>query len=378
MGLHCGPQQALLNCFAMDYEGRQDKLRSTLEGNAFDALLVTHLPNVRYLCGFTGSAGALFISRTGTTFFSDGRYKEQARTEVQQARIMIGGKAPMALAGEWLKAHAKNMRITKLGIESQHVSVAEHRQFRKILPSTIRVREAPGLVEAARMVKDADEIALLRAAIQMGEGLLPVATKTIRPGVKETEVAAEMEYAARREGAEGMSFDTIIASGPRSALPHGRASTALIPSKGFVVCDFGIIRAGYCSDMTRTLHVGTLSRDARHMYNAVREAQQAAIDQTAPGVKIGDVDLAARRVLKKSGLGKYFTHSTGHGVGLEIHEMPRIAAGNDELLQPGMVITIEPGAYIPGTGGVRIEDMVLVTERSCEVLTTADKELIVV
>jgi Xaa-Pro aminopeptidase len=212
----------------------------------------------------------------------------------------------------------------------------------------------------------------------VGEGLLPVATKTIRPGVKETEVAAEMEYAARREGAEGMSFDTIIASGSRSALPHGRASTTLIPSKGFVVCDFGIIRAGYCSDMTRTLHVGTLSPDARHMYSAVREAQQAAIDQTAPGVKIGDVDLAARRVLKKSGLGKYFTHSTGHGVGLEIHEMPRIAAGNDELLQPGMVITIEPGAYVPGIGGVRIEDMVLVTERGCEVLTTADKELIVV
>jgi Xaa-Pro aminopeptidase len=173
-----------------------------------------------------------------------------------------------------------------------------------------------------------------------------------------------------------MSFETIIASGERSALPHGRASGAKIPASGFVVCDFGVILTGYCSDMTRTVYVGRPPNGALRLYEAVKAAQQAAVEVVRPGITTGDVDAAARKVLQKQGFGRFFTHSTGHGVGLEIHEAPRIAAGQDQILEPGMVITIEPGAYIPGKWGVRIEDMVVVTESGCEVLTPTSKELI--
>jgi Xaa-Pro aminopeptidase len=202
--------------------------------------------------------------------------------------------------------------------------------------------------------------------------------KSIRPGRSENSVAAEIEYAARRGGAEKMSFDTIVAAGPRSALPHGVASAAAIPRNGFVVMDFGVILAGYCSDMTRTVHMGRPNAAMRGMYEAVREAQLAGIEAVRPGVEAGKVDRAARRVLSAASLARYFTHSTGHGVGLEVHEPPRVARAAVEVLRPGMVITIEPGVYLPGKAGVRIEDMVLVTERGVEVLTPAPKDLLLV
>jgi Xaa-Pro aminopeptidase len=187
-----------------------------------------------------------------------------------------------------------------------------------------------------------------------------------------------MELAARNAGAEGMSFETIIAGGPRSALPHGRASLAAIPARGFVVCDFGVILHGYCSDRTRTVWMGAATAEGRRAYAAVLEAQLAAIDAIKPGVALQSVDGAARNVLKKHGLGKYFTHSTGHGVGLEVHEAPRVAQGQTDILQPGMVITIEPGVYLPGEWGVRIEDMVIVTPSGSEVLAPTQKEFLAV
>jgi Xaa-Pro aminopeptidase len=202
--------------------------------------------------------------------------------------------------------------------------------------------------------------------------------KKIRPGVAEVEVAGAMEYAARQSGADGMAFPTILASGIRSAIIHGRASQARIPARGFVVCDFGVILAGYCSDRTRTFHVGKPTADARYLYDAVLEAQQAAIKSVRPGATAAEVDAAARNVLKRQKLDRYFTHSTGHGLGLEIHEAPRLALGQDQELEPGMVITIEPGAYIPGKWGVRIEDVVLVTSTGCEVLTPTSKDLVVI
>ena len=212
--------------------------------------------------------------------------------------------------------------------------------------------------------------------MDLGASLLDVALRTIRPGVKETDVAARMEYAARQRGAEAMSFETIVAAGTRSALPHGRATAHAVPARGFVVLDFGVILRGYCSDMTRTVWVVKISRSERTLYEAVREAQQAATEAVRAGVTCGAVDLAARSVLRKARLDRYFTHSTGHGVGLEIHEEPRVARGRQEVLEPGMVITIEPGVYVPGRGGVRIEDMVLVREGGCDVLTPAPKALI--
>ena len=358
----------------MDYTARQEQLQRGLDDHGLDALVVTHLPNIRYLCGFSGSAGVFLMTGSKSLFFSDERYAEQAGAEVRGAAVMIGHKTPLVAAGEWLAS--KGHKIRALGIEPEHLSVADRRQLGKTLGPARGVRQAPPLIERARMLKDRRELESMRAAARLAARLFGVALTTIHPGIKEVDVAAEMEYAARKAGAEGMSFETIIASGKRSALPHGRASSALIPAHGFVVCDFGVILAGYCSDMTRTVHVGTPSAKARHIYSAVREAQQAAVEAVRPGVMIERVHAAARKLLNKRKLAQYFKHSTGHGVGLEIHEAPRIAAGQRELLETGMVITIEPGVYVPGFGGVRIEDMVAVTSEDCEIFTPTSKELI--
>jgi Xaa-Pro aminopeptidase len=291
--------------------------------------------------------------------------------------VVAGKKTPLLSAAEWIARAAKRRRRL-VGIEGESMTVAGERRLAALLGKSVRLRQAPNLIERMRMIKDADELARIRKAVLLAAGLFETVRKTVRPGVQETEVAAQIEFEARRAGADGMSFETIIAGGRRSALPHGRASHQELPAKGFVVCDFGVILAGYCSDMTRTVYVGRVNREVRDFYEAVREAQLAGISAVRPGVTVGEVDRAARNVLKRAGLGRYFTHSTGHGVGLEIHEPPRVAAGQPEVLQPGMVITIEPGAYIPDQWGVRIEDMVVVTGRGCEVLTPTTKELIAV
>jgi Xaa-Pro aminopeptidase len=343
-------------------------------------LLVSHLPNIRYLCGFSGSAGFLLVSETGSFFFTDVRYDTQGREEVQGAKVVIARKALLDALGAWIVAHRGKSRSRgwTIGIEGEHLTVAERKRLADLLPSGVRLRDAPGLVERARMVKDDEELGLIRAAVRLGATLFDRALEVLRPGVKEADVAAEMEYAARRAGAEEMSFPTIVASGARSALPHGRATQQAIVPGGFVVCDFGVILAGYCSDQTRTVWVGAASKEAQDAYAAVKEAQEAAIAAVGPGVSVGEVDAAARKVLRKAGLGRYFTHSTGHGVGLEIHEAPRVAAGQKELLKPGMVITIEPGVYFPRKWGVRIEDMVAVREGGCEVLTPTGKDFLAV
>jgi Xaa-Pro aminopeptidase len=368
----------------MNFLVRQKTLRARLASGGLDALLVSHLPNIRYLCGFTGSAGLLLVAETGSVFFTDVRYDVQAREEVKGAKVVIARSGLLTSLAEWVgarrkKSGPKSGRWT-LGIEAEHLTVAERKRLADGLPSGLRLKNAPALVERARMVKDDGELALIRAAVSLGATLFDRALEVMRPGVRETDVAAEMEYAARRAGAEGMSFPTIIASGARSALPHGRATEQVIAPGGFVVCDFGVILGGYCSDQTRSVWVGPASgahgKAARRAYDAVREAQESAIASVRAGVTAGDVDAAARKVLQKAGLGRYFTHSTGHGVGLEIHEAPRVAAGQKEVLQPGMVITIEPGVYLPGKWGLRIEDMVAVREGGCEVLTPTGKEFL--
>jgi Xaa-Pro aminopeptidase len=366
----------------MNFLLRQKKLRENLATTRFDALLISHLPNIRYLCGFTGSAGFLLIDEASSVFFSDVRYDTQAREEVKGAKVVIARKSVLLALGEWMGARRKRSRRWTIGVEGEHMTLAEGRRLNGLLPSGLRLRSATALVERARMVKDSDELASIRAAVRLGATLfdraLEVLRAGIKEGVKETDVAAEMEYAGREAGAEAMSFPTIVASGARSALPHGRATAQPIADSGFVVCDFGVILAGYCSDQTRTVWVGRDSKEARHAYESVREAQQAAIAAVRPGVAAAEVDEAARRVLRRAGMGRHFTHSTGHGVGLEIHESPRIGAGQKEILQLGMVITIEPGVYFPGKWGVRIEDMVAVNENGCEVLTPTSKDFLAV
>jgi Xaa-Pro aminopeptidase len=361
----------------MNHQARLQSLQQMVESKKLDGLLIGHPPNLRYLCGFTGSTGALLVNSGGSVFFTDGRYTEQAHVEVRGAKIAIGRKAPLTAAAEWVGRRARGKRPRAIGVEGEHLSVAARHRLAEALPKHVRLREAPALVEQTRMVKDADEVEAIRAAVSAGARLFDRALEVLRPGVREIEVAAEMEYAARRAGADAMSFETIIAAGARSALPHGRASGAVIGS-GFVVCDFGVILHGYCSDRTRTVFVGSAPEEARQLYAAVLEAQQAALAEVGSGVSVGQVDRAARKALQRKGLAKRFTHSTGHGVGLEIHEAPRVAKGQQEILRPGMVITIEPGVYLPGKWGVRIEDMVVVTERGCEVLTPTQKEFIVI
>lgn len=353
----------------MNYQARQRRCLAAVREQGLDWLLVTHPANIRYLCGFTGSSGVLLLGKRGA-LYTDGRYREQARAEVEGASVVVS-PAPLQAAAKGQVGQAG-----RVGIEAEHVSVATQAALRRALGEGTRLRSTAGLVEGMRMVKEAGEIRLLRRAADLGARLFEVAVNAIRPGLPETEIAAELEYAARRGGAAGMSFETIVAAGPRSARPHGVASAQRIPRKGFVVLDFGVILGGYCSDMTRTVHVGEAAGEARRMYEAVRRAQEAAIATVRPGAPAGEVDAAARKVLAEEGWGEYFTHSTGHGVGLEVHEPPRLGRGQKERLREGMVVTIEPGIYVPGRGGVRIEDMVVVTRQGCEVLAPATKELI--
>ena len=356
----------------MDYDRRRRALLAALPRFHADVLLVSHLPNVRYLCGFTGSAGVLALHAGKPVFFTDGRYAEQAHAEVRGARIVIARTGALEASAAW--AAKRGMRA--IGLEANHTTLAARSALKRSLGAGFRLREIGGIIERQRQVKDESEIALVRDAVNLGSSLLDPVLRAVRPGVPEAAVAAELEFAARQRGADAMSFETIVAAGVRSALPHGRASAAPIPARGFVVLDFGVILHGYCSDMTRTVWVGKISRSERDLYEAVREAQQAGIEAVRAGVTCGEVDHAARSVLRRARLDRFFAHSTGHGVGLEIHEEPRLARGCQQVLEPGLVITIEPGVYIPGRGGVRIEDMVVVREGGCEVLTPAPKALI--
>ena len=370
--------------FLMNYRQRQIRLQEVLEGRRLRALMVVHRPNVRYLCGFTGSAGILVFlrekkaGRWTRTLFTDGRYTQQAREQCQGVRVVIPRMAVLDGVARYLGA----ARVEAAGFGSGHMTVEEKTH----LEAALRRATKPGkrvalrpiglLVEGQRMVKEPAEIRALAAAVKLGSRVFAYGVKRIRPGMSEAGLAAEIEYFARRNGAEGMSFDTLIAGGRRSALPHGVASANRLPGKGFVIMDLGVILGGYCSDMTRTVHLGPAGKEARRIYQAVLEAELAALSAVKPGAASGDVDAAARKVLRKYGYARYFTHSTGHGVGLEIHEPPRLGKGQVEKLAPGMVVTVEPGAYIPGVGGVRIEDMVLVTRTGCKVLTPTPKQLI--
>jgi len=356
----------------MNYLARQKKFQQTLQAERLDGFVVTHAANLRYLCGYTGSNGLLLFLNGRKTFFTDGRYTQQAGAEVEGARIVIPKSALIKDAAVLIG----KLRSAKIGFEADLTTVAAADQMRELTPKRIRWIPAAGLVMRHRLIKDAEELKLIRAAVQLGAKVFLEALESLRPGVPEVEVAGRLEYAARRAGADGMSFETIVAAGKRGALPHGRASTVSIPRRGFVVIDSGVILRGYCSDMTRTVHVGRAGRVERAWYNAVLEAQLAGIAAVKAGVMAGEIDQAARSTLGKSRLDQYFTHSTGHGVGLEIHEPPRLGKSQAEALEPGMVITIEPGIYVPGKGGIRIEDMVVVTSRGAEVLTPVTKELI--
>ena len=361
----------------MDHLRRIGQLRRRLTRTGLQGLVVTHLPDLRYLSGFTGSSAVLAITRRSARLFTDGRYTAQAAEEVKAAQVQIMASSLSIAAVQWLAAQPG---VEFVGFDPVNTTVADLTRWRAALPSRLRrsflTPLAAPLVEPLRMVKDEDELTIMIEAALIGCKLFEHVLGVIRPGLAEVEVAAELEYEARLLGAEGMSFETIVASGVRSSMPHGRATEARLPRRGFLTLDFGVILKGYCSDMTRTVHLGTPKTNERNIYQSVLEAQETAVAAVCAGARCGDVDEAARGVLRSVGLAEAFSHSTGHGVGLEIHEAPRIGAAQTTRLLPGMVITIEPGVYLPGEFGIRIEDMVAVTRTGGQVLTPAPKALI--
>jgi Xaa-Pro aminopeptidase len=345
-------------------------LRENEEARA-EAFLTTALPNVRYLTGFTGSNAALLITPLRATLFTDPRYRTQSALECD-CHVRVGkGKLAKHIASAVTRQH-----IRSLAFELNRVSFEDHQQLAELLKG-VELKAIGGLVETLRMVKSADEIATIRASVKLNSAALEQALRHFKPGMAEVDLAAEIDYRMRLLGADGTAFDTIVASGKRSALPHAHPTANSIDSNELLLIDMGASVAGYASDMTRTYAVGKASPKIRRMYKAVLDSQLTALALLKPGMACGKLDRAVRDVLRGYGFDKLFVHSTGHGLGLEIHERPRIGRKEAVKLEAGMTITIEPGVYEEGTGGVRIEDTVLVTERGCEVLTPTRKELVV-
>ena len=345
------------------------------------ALVVSAAPNIAYLCGFTGTAGFLVLSPGDVRLIVDGRYEAGARRQVREGVLAameietVERRYDLALA-----AVLERVRARRTGFEAQHVSVATLTAWQKATPS-IEWVPTEHLVERPRMVKDAGEIVIIRRACRNLSDVARQIGNWVAEGRTERDVARSIDQALERAGFDGPAFPTIVAAGPNSAHPHARPTDRRLESGDLVLLDFGGRLDGYCGDLTRMAAVGQVGAEARSLFEAVREAQSAAIAAVRPGREATAVDTAAREVLERHGLREAVLHATGHGLGLELHEAPRIARPDPhhtDRLEAGMVCTIEPGAYVDGLGGVRLEDDVLVTAEGCEVLTDAPRDLVVV
>ena len=351
---------------------RLKRLRQALYARGASALLETHLPNIYYLSGFTGDSGALLVEASSTTLFTDGRFTIQAKEEARGIRTRIHSGPIFEAVGEYLRKRGR----ANIAISPSRLSLTAWKALKKASGKSVKWVNLDGVVDQLRAVKDSFEIDRLRESARLGSEVMEETMALVRPGVSELDIAAEIGYRMRRKGASGESFEAIVAAGTRSALPHARPTQRRIGKNELVVLDLGAILRHYCSDLTRTVYVGRAPVRVRQWYSAVLGAQTAAREVLKSGVTAGAVDSAARNVLQELGLAKYFVHSTGHGLGLEIHEDPRIARGQKRILLAGNAITLEPGVYVEGVGGIRIEDEALVTDRGCEILTTAPRELL--
>lgn len=355
-----------------EFRQRREWLVSSLPKHELDAILITSLPNIRYLTGFTGSNAFLLLSRTAEVLFTDPRYTIQAAQETS-CRVKTVTGSTLAGVG---KAIPK-LKLRRMGFERNHIPFHVHEFLRTEMPLGSEFKPVADLVETRRMVKSEAEIALIRKAVETNSAAYQRALAKVKVNMRESDLAAEIEYQMRRLGAEGPSFETIVASGARAALPHARPTRNPIQSDQLLLIDMGATQDGYTSDMTRTVFVGSASPKWKKRYRAVLEAQLASIAAIRAGVTATKVDHAGRNVLKSFGLDKTFTHSTGHGLGLEIHEAPRLGKKDKTVLEAGMVVTVEPGIYLEGEGGIRIEDTVLVTTTGCDILTPSSKEFTV-
>jgi Xaa-Pro aminopeptidase len=352
------------------YAARRQRLREQFERRKIAALLVTSLPNIYYLTGFRGSAGVALVGPPESILWVDPRYTLQATEQAVGVKVIEARGGLVKEAAGWVRKKC----LGPVGYDDAVFTCREFASLERAGGPKRRWVPAGGMVEDLRIVKDPGEADWIRKAGKLTAEVFEEVRRRIRPGARESDLAAEIEYRMKRKGAEGAAFETIVVSGERSAWPHARPSSKLLKENDLVIFDLGAILGGYAADMTRTLYLGNPSARVRTLYNKVREAQERATQVARAGRLTADVDAAARKVLERRKLERYFTHSTGHGVGLEIHEMPHVSRGDKGRLRPGYVITVEPGVYLEGLGGVRIEDTVLVTDGKPEVLTPAAKD----
>ncbi|HYO26004.1 MAG TPA: Xaa-Pro peptidase family protein [Lacipirellulaceae bacterium] len=356
----------------MSYADRRNKLRRQLKQQGLDALLVTNFVNVTYLSGFTGDDSFLLLTAKDDILISDQRYTTQLEEECPGLELCIRGPGTKIL--DYAAKTIESAKVRRLGIEGDSITVST-RDALAALAEKVSLEPTTGWVEELRMVKDRDEIDATRRACDMARRAFEVVRAKMTLSMTEAEVSAELEYQARRFGAKGLSFEPIVGVGARAALPHGHATNKRIGEDDFVLIDWGVHERLYMSDLTRVLATSKISPKLRKLYGVVLKAQLAGIEAIRPGAICEDVDAAARAVIENAGYGKHFGHGLGHSLGLEIHENPRFAKGQKTVLKPGMIMTVEPGIYFPGWGGIRIEDDVLVTRSGHEVLTSVPKEL---
>jgi Xaa-Pro aminopeptidase len=338
-----------------------------------NGILFTGLENIRYLSGFTGSDAALILNQKQSFFLTDSRYWTQAEEEVKGCQIVHYKKKLDGIASLLL-----DLKLKRIGFESASLTFSLHQSLLEKLANEVKLQPIEDEIKNLRSTKDAQELDLIRTAIDFSSKAFLHITEILREGVVEREVALDMEFFMKKSGADALGFDIIVASGKRSALPHGRASDKRIEKGDFIVIDFGSAFRGYHSDQTRTAVCGKPRAEQKKIYRVVKEAHDKAIEKVRPGIPFCEVDAAARDHIRSQGYGEYFGHGTGHGIGLAVHEEPVVNSENKDLLHEGMVFTVEPGIYIPDRGGVRIEDMVLVTSRGAEVLTYLPTELKVI
>ena len=354
----------------MDHSIRRSRLASRLSDLGADGFLVTRLPNVRYLSGFTGSNGQLLVTPEEAVLLTDGRYEEQSRRESPDVRRVIYTNQFVAS----FASACSDAGVTGVAFEAAGIT---YKLYTDLSETGVRLIPTNAEVERLRWVKEPEERAHLRAAQAIADAAFERICTDLRAGVTERDVALALDVAMQQAGADGLAFDTIVAFGESAAEPHHHPGARRLSRGDVVKMDFGCVVAGYHSDMTRTVSFGEPSADLREVYEVVRRAQQAGVDAVVAGVTGGEVDRVAREVVADAGYGPNYKHSLGHGVGLEIHEGPTLRAGSDDVLPEGTVVTVEPGVYLDGKGGVRIEDMVEVTAFGCEVIPTTTKELVV-
>ena len=358
-------------------EHRINTLRCRFRSLGVANFLVTRLSNIRWLCGFTGSNGLLMVTGKNAYFITDGRYTNQAREQVKGAKISTYSNG-VSVADAFICELKNNKDIRfrgRIGIEAQIMIVEFYQRLKTCFPHSDLV-ETELVVEELAMQKDTEELKAIRRAVEITDRTFETVLPMIKPGISEREISAEVTYHHKKYGAEKDSFESIIASGPRSALPHGIATDRKIGKNELLTLDIGCYYNGYASDMTRTVVVGKANTKQKKIYEVVQEAQAKATLAAQPGVKCSDVDAVARKIIKKAGYGDNFTHGLGHGVGMEVHGRPVLNSKSKMRLKPGMVVTVEPGIYIEGFGGVRIEDDILITENGNEVLNRSPRELL--